>query len=55
MIAYSFRKYPGIIRIQTIYNFVLIYPWIWQFSSKVPYFLTVSIVFYVYKQAFTAQ
>ena len=42
-------------RIATIYNFAAIYPWNLQFSSKVAYFLTVSFVFFVYKQNFTAQ
>ena len=37
-------------RIPTIYNFAVIYPWNWLFSQKVAYFLTVSIVFSVYKQ-----
>ena len=41
-------------RIRTIYNFAVIYPWNLVFSYKVPYFLTVSIVFSVYKQNFTA-
>ena len=42
-------------RIPTIYNFVVIYPWNLLFSLKVAYFLTVSIVFSVCKQNFTAQ
>ena len=32
-------------RSPTIYNFAVIYPWNLLFSSKVAYFLTVSIVF----------
>ena len=43
------------LRISTIYNFALIYSWNLQFSEKVGYFLTVSIVFSVYKQNVTAQ
>ena len=39
----------------TNYNFAVIYMWNWLFSSKVAYFLIVFIVFYVYKQNFTAQ
>ena len=46
-----FRKF----RIPTIYNFAVIYPWILLFFWKVAYFLTVSIVFPVYKKSFTAQ
>ena len=42
-------------RIPTIYNFVVIYRWKFLFSLKVAYFLTISIVFSVYKQNFTAQ
>ena len=42
-------------RISTIYNFAVIYPWNLQFSEKVGYFLTVSIVFSVYNQNFPAQ
>ena len=42
-------------RIPTIYSFTVIYPWNLLFSQKVAYFLTVSIVFVVYKQNFTAQ
>ena len=42
-------------RVASIYNFALIYPWNLLFSLKVAYFLTVSIVFSVYKQNFTAQ
>ena len=41
-------------RIPTIYNFGVIYPWNLLFSYKAAYFLTVSIVFSVYKQNFTA-
>ena len=42
-------------RITTIYNFAVIYPWNLLFSQKVAYFLTVSVVFSVYKQKFTPQ
>ena len=42
-------------RIPTTYNFAVIYPLNLLFSSKVAYFLTVPIVFSVYKQNFTAQ
>ena len=42
-------------RIPTIYNFAVIYPWNVLFSSKVTYFLTVSIIFSVYKQNLMAQ
>ena len=38
-----------------VLNFSVIYPWNLLFSWKVAYFLTVSIVFSVYKQNFTAQ
>ena len=36
--------------IPTIYNFAVIYPWNFSFSWKAAYFLTVYIVFSVYKQ-----
>ena len=39
----------------TIYHFAVIYPWNLLFFKKVAYFLTVSIVFSVYKQNFMAQ
>ena len=42
-------------RIPTIYNFAVIYPWNLLFLKKLAYFLTVSIVFSVCKQHFTAQ
>ena len=42
-------------QIPTIYNFEVIYTRNWLFSLKVAYFLTVSIVFSVYKQNLTAQ
>ena len=42
-------------RIQAICNFAVIYPSNFLFSEKVAYFLTVSIVFSVYIQNFTAQ
>ena len=41
--------------IPTIYNLVVIYPWNSLFSEKAAYTLTVSVVFSVYKQDFTAQ
>ena len=43
------------VRISIIWNFAVIYPWNLLFSLKVDYFLTVSIVFSVYEQNFTAQ
>ena len=43
------------LRIPTMYNFDVIYPWNLLFSLKVAYFFRVSIVFYVYKQNFTTQ
>ena len=42
-------------RIPTTYNFAVIYPWNLQFFKKVAYFLTVSIVFFVYEQNAAAQ
>ena len=42
-------------RIPTIYNLTVIFSWNFLSSLKVPYFLTVSVVFSVYKQNFTAQ
>ena len=42
-------------RILTLYIFNLIYPWNLIFSEKLAYFLTVSIVFSVYKQNFKSQ
>ena len=42
-------------RIPTVYNFVVIYFWNLQFLKKLAYFLTVSIVFSVYKENFTAK
>ena len=41
--------------IPTTYNFAVIYPWNLLFSEKVAYFLTVSTVFSVCEQNFTAQ
>ena len=38
-------------RIPTVSNFTVIYPW----NLPVGYFLTVSIVFFVYKENFMAQ
>ena len=40
--------------IPTAYNFTIIYPWNLLFSWKLGYFLTFSIVFFIYKQDFTA-
>ena len=42
-------------RFPAIYNFAVIYPWNLLCPQKVAYFLTVSIVFPVCKQNFTAQ
>ena len=42
-------------RIPATYSFAVIYPWNVLFSEKVAYFLTVSIVFSVYKKNFTVQ
>ena len=41
--------------IPAIYHLAVIYPRIFLFSYKVAYFLTISIVFSVYKQNFAAQ
>ena len=41
--------------IPAIFNFAVIYPWNVPFFKKLVYFLTVSIVFSVCKQNFTAQ
>ena len=41
----TYSKVPWKIRIPTIYDFVVIYPWNLLFSLKVTYFLTVSMVF----------
>ena len=49
----SVSKVPWEFRIATTYNFAVIYPWNLLFA--VVYFLTVSIVFSIYKQNFTAQ
>ena len=51
----SVSKVSWKFRIPTIYNFVVIYPWNMLYSEKVVYFLTVSIVFSVYKQNSLAQ
>ena len=51
----SVSKVSWKFHISTIFNFAVIYPWNLLFSSKVAYFLAVSIVFSVYKQNFTAQ
>ena len=48
-------KVPWKFRIPTIFNFAVIHLWNLLFSLKVAYFLTVSIVFSVCKQNFTAQ
>ena len=42
-------------RIPTIYNFAAIHLWNLLSFKKVANFFTVSIIFYVYKQIFTAQ
>ena len=42
-------------RIPTIYNFAVIYEWNLLFSWKIVFFLTVPIVFSVYKQNFMTQ
>ena len=39
-------------RIPTIFNFAVICQWNLLFSKKVAYFLTVSMVFSIYKQNF---
>ena len=44
-------RVPWKFRIPTIYDFVVTYPWNFSYS----YFLTVCIVFSVYKQNFTVQ
>ena len=49
----SVSKVPWEFRIATTYNFAVIYPWNLLFAAV--YFLTVSIVFSIYKQNFTAQ
>ena len=41
--------------IPTIHSFAVIFAWNSQSFQKVAYFLTVSIVFSVYKKNFTAQ
>ena len=41
--------------IPTIYNFAVVYLWNLLFLKKAAYFLTLSIVFSVYKQNFTSQ
>ena len=43
------------LHIPNIYNFTVAYPWNLLFSGKVACFLSVAIVFSVYKQNFTAQ
>ena len=48
-------KVPWKFHIPTIYNFAIIYPWSLLFCKKVAYFLTISIVFSVYKQNVTVQ
>ena len=42
-------------RIPAMYNFAVMYPQNLPFLKKVAYFLTVSIVFSVHKQNFTAK
>ena len=50
MVAYVLQKKKLKFCIPTIYNFAVIYPWNFSFSWKAAYFLTVYIVFSVYKQ-----
>ena len=52
--AHGFQKYPKNFAF-AFYNFAVTGPWNLLFSQKVAYFLTISIVFSVYKQNFTAQ
>ena len=51
----SVSKVSWKFRVPTIYNFAVIYSWNLLFSLKVAYFLTVSIVFSVYKQNFRTE
>ena len=56
MIAYIFPKYPENFALQP--NYLLFYcnlPLKFAIFLKISYFLTVSIVFSVYKQNFTAK
>ena len=46
-----FQKYPE----NFAFHLFQIYSWKLQFSKKVAYLLTVSIVFSVYKENFTSQ
>ena len=55
MIAQVFQKYPENFAFQLFIIFAVIYPWNLLFFKKVAHFLTVSIVFSVYKQNFAAQ
>ena len=52
MIAVVFQKYPENFAFPL---FIVIYLWNVLFFKKVAYFLTVSIVFSVYKQNFRVQ
>ena len=49
-----FSKISWKFHIPIIYNFAIIYPWNLLFPEKVAYFLTISVIFFVYKQNFTA-
>ena len=51
----TFSKISWNIRIPTIYNFAVIYPWNLLYFEKVAYFLAVSIICAAYKQNFRAQ
>ena len=51
----SVSKVSWKFRVPTVYNFAVIYSWNLLFSLKVAYFLTVSIVFSVYKQNFRTE
>ena len=55
MTAYMFQKYSESFAFQLFIIFAVIYSWNLLFSYKVAYFLTVSIVFFVYKENVTAQ
>ena len=57
LINYGLRvpKVPWKFCIPTIYNLPVIYLWSLLFSEKAAYFLTVSILFSVYKQNFATQ
>ena len=55
MIVYVFQKYPKNFAFKLFLILQQFTPWNLLFSSKAPYFSTVSIVFYVDKQHFTVQ